>query len=40
MLGLNYLALKDKVSALKEYAILKNLDPQLANNLLQKINEI
>jgi Flp pilus assembly protein TadD len=36
-LGMAYLALHDKNSALREYGILKNLDPQKANQLLNFI---
>ncbi|MGD0786301.1 MAG: tetratricopeptide repeat protein, partial [Sedimentisphaerales bacterium] len=38
-LGLAYLATGDKNSALTEYNILKSLNPQLANKLLNQINK-
>lgn len=37
-LALSYLKLGDKASALKEHGILKTLDPNLANHLLDLIN--
>jgi tetratricopeptide (TPR) repeat protein len=38
-LGIAYLAIGDKNSALAEYNILKSLNSQLANNLLNQINK-
>ena len=37
-LGMSYLLLKDRRSALKEYSILKKLLPRIADELLQKWN--
>jgi tetratricopeptide (TPR) repeat protein len=37
-LGLSYLALENKAAAIKEYDILKNLDQEIANQLLSKID--
>lgn len=38
-LGLVYLGLTDRDSALEEYKILKDLDPELANDLFNLIYE-
>jgi tetratricopeptide (TPR) repeat protein len=38
-LGLTYLAIGDKNSALAEYNILKSLNPQFADELLNRINK-
>ena len=37
MLGLAYLLLNDRGSALEQYKILKSLDTELANELFNKI---
>ena len=39
-LGVIYILLDDKDAALKEYEILKELDPQMANDLLEKIDKL
>jgi tetratricopeptide (TPR) repeat protein len=39
-LGVIYILLNDKDSALKEYEILKDLDPQMANELIEKIDKL
>jgi len=39
-LGVIYILLNDKDAALKEYEILKDLDPQMANELLTKIDKL
>ena len=38
-LGVVYVAIKDRDSALEQYKILKNLDSKLANELFNLINE-
>ncbi len=38
-LGLGYIFLNDKVSALEQYKILENLDSEMANELYNIINE-
>ena len=38
-LGLAYLILNDRDSALEQYTILKTLDTEMANELFNKINE-
>lgn len=37
-LGITYIRLSDRASALREYEMLKNLDPQLANKLFSIIS--
>lgn len=39
-LGVIYILLNNKDAALKEYEILKDLDPQMANELLKKIDKL
>jgi tetratricopeptide (TPR) repeat protein len=40
LLGATYIMLNEKGAALEEYRILKDINPNLANKLLEKINQL